>query len=273
MNNRTEPKVSIITACRNNVFTIGATIQGVVTQSYKNTEYIIIDANSTDGTFEVIQSYEDKVDIWIREADQGIADAWNKGIRKASGEIIGIINADDFYLGEAIEKAVSALQTAKDSGFVFGDLQYVDDSWKVLFKQIGDPNYARQISYEMPSIPHPTVFIRKEVYDRYGLFDVSYKAAMDYEFLLRLHKSGVTGKYLEQTLAAMRLGGESDINFVRAYKEVARASVQYGYSPVLANVRLIFKTAKSYLRRQLENWGLKQATKIYRTLFSKRYKL
>lgn len=266
-----KPLVTIITACRNNVMTIEDTLRSVLAQTYPFIEYIVIDAKSTDGTSEVIDKYLEEISLLIREDDQGIADAWNKGIAKASGDIIGIINADDVYLYDAVEKAVNELTSNKEFGFVFGNLDIVDKQKKCLYTLEGDPHYARTIQSGMPSIPHPTVFMRADVYRQFGGFDLSYRTALDYEFLLRIYKCGVYGKYLNEKLVIMMLGGESDCNYVRAHKEVARASVKYGGNLFIANVRLCFKICKSFLRRTLEKMHLGIVGTCYRKLFGRQY--
>jgi glycosyltransferase involved in cell wall biosynthesis len=265
-------KVSVITVCYNSVATIEDTILSVIKQSYPNIEYIIIDGGSNDGTQDIIKKYEHHINYWISETDKGIADAWNKGIRKASGEIIGIINADDFYEKDAVNVAVQKLTASPDYGFVFGNLEVIGKDGRKKYLLQGSQNYERQINYDMPQIPHPTVFVKKYIYAQCGLFDVAYKTALDYEFLLRLHKNGVKGVYIDYTFATMRLGGESDTNYKRAHNEVAQASIIHGYVALFAYCRLYYKLSKSYVRHTLDKMGLNFLSRFFRKIFHSQYK-
>ncbi|WP_425058549.1 hypothetical protein SCACP_32080 [Sporomusa carbonis] len=267
-----EPKVSIITVCFNSANTIEKTIESVIIQDYPNMEYIIIDGGSTDGTIDLIERYEQYISHWLSEKDNGISDAFNKGISKASGDLVGIINSDDWYAPEAIKHVVEAFKSNPEIGFVFGDLIISDTEGQPLYSQTGDPYYQRMIAFDMPSIPHPTVFVRKEIYERFGGFSTDYKTAMDYEFLLKLWKNGVAGLYLPVILAYMRLNGESDVNYTRGYHEVMRISVHYGYNYYFAFFRFCFKCCKTFTKKVLQRIGFSSSVKLYRKYFSNRYK-
>lgn len=265
-------KVSIITACYNNASTIEKTILSVLNQTYANIEYIIIDANSNDGTYEIIQRYKDRITYWVREPDDGIADAWNKGIKMSTGNIIGLINADDYYSQDAVAFAVNNILNQPDYGFVFSDLDIIDHNCLYQHTLIGDPNYSQIIECDMPSIPHPTVFAKREVYIKCGLFNPNYRTAMDYEFLLRIYKLGVKGYYAKHVTATMMLGGEADINYRRAHQEVARASIEYGLNKRKAMFLCYNKIGRSYVRRLLEKCGLTILSRGFRKVFRKQYK-
>lgn len=265
------PKVSIITACYNNARTIEKTIFSVLNQTYVNIEYIIVDANSNDGTYEIIQRYKDRIAQWIREPDTGIADAWNKGIEAATGSIIGLINADDCYTQEAVELAVHAILSHTDHGFVFSDLKIVDQNGHYQYTLIGNSDYDNIISFDMPSIPHPTVFVKREVYTECGLFNTDYRSAMDYEFLLRIYKLGIKGYYCRHVWAIMMLGGESDSNYRHSHREVAKISIQYGYDQKKAICRYYRKLGTSLVRRVIEKVGLIIISRFVRKIFRKQY--
>lgn len=265
-------KVSIITVCHNSASTIEKTIQSVCAQTHPNIEYIIIDGGSHDGTQNIIKKYSNHISFWVSEPDKGISDAFNKGIQQATGNIIGILNADDWYTQDAVENAVRALLENPLAGFVFGDLYFVNNDEVALYKQTGDPGYQNRIRYEMPSIPHPTVFIRKEIYDKFGGFNTLYKTAMDYELLLRLTSNAIAGVYIPKIMAFMRLGGESDNNFVRGYNEVRMISIDYGYNEQIATIYFLYKCIKSYIRRKLQQLGFDSIIKLFRTYFNDRYK-
>lgn len=264
-------KVSIVTICYNSAKTIEQTIQSVLNQTYSNIEYIIIDGGSTDGTINIIKKYEKQIAYWVSEPDKGISDAFNKGVRNASGDVIGIINSDDFYKKDTIMLVVESFNNDDQVGFVFGDMIFLDDKGKEIFEQKGTEDYLKSIHYTMPSIAHPTVFVKRIVYEKFGHFVMHLRTAMDYEFLLRITKNGVNGKYIPNVMAYMRLEGESDINYINGYKEVYVISVFYGYSIFLGLVRFLLKSIKTFIRKQLQFFQLSIIVKYFRKLFSKRY--
>jgi glycosyltransferase involved in cell wall biosynthesis len=263
------PKVTVITACYNKARTIEGTIKSVLAQTYDNIEYIIVDAQSDDGTYDIINKYSSAIGRWMREPDTGIADAWNKGIAASTGDIIGILNADDWYHPDAVIRAVEAFAENPGYGFIFGDLAVVLEQGDKQYCLKGDPNYGAMICKDMPSIPHPTVFVRRAVYEKCGLFDLSYRVSLDYEFLLRIHKAGVNGFYVAQTLATMRLGGVSDTGYVQSHRETSWISIKYGCNSWLAMGRCYFKIVKSAVRRALEFVGIKGVSRTYRRLTAK----
>ncbi|MFZ5649355.1 MAG: glycosyltransferase family 2 protein [Bacillota bacterium] len=264
------PLVSIITACYNSEKTLENTLLSVLNQSCRDIQYIVIDGLSSDGSRDIIKKYGDRLGYWVSEKDKGISDAWNKGLRLAEGEIVGIINSDDQYRECAVETAVKALNDNPEAGFVFGD-QLIIDEKGVAINQRGDPGYMKNIWFIMPSIPHSTVFVRRRVYERYGGFDITYSTAMDYEFLLRITAGGVRGVYVPSVLTVMSMGGESDLNFVRGYREVMRASVKYGYDSRMALARFYFECLKTYTRKKMQRAGLEAPVRLYRKYIGKRY--
>lgn len=200
------PKVSIITPCLNSEKTIRDTIESVLQQSYTNIEYIIVDGKSTDSTLSIIQEYMPLFRgrlKYVSEADKGIYNAMNKGIRLSTGQVIGIINSDDYYEKDAVEKIVQRYVAGKYQ-VIYGQLcvltqyggRYIcKDSHKQLLKRM---------------IPHPTCFVTRNVYRDFGLYLESLKLAADYELMLRLNKSGrIEFVSLNDTLANFRLGGAS----------------------------------------------------------------
>jgi glycosyltransferase len=205
-------KVSIITAAFNNFATIEDSIQSVINQKYENVEYIIVDGGSTDGTVEIVKKYKDKITKWVSEADKGIYHALNKGLKMATGDIIGFLHADDMYAHSmVIDWVVSRIMNC-DSESCYGDLLYVQrkDINKVI-------RYWRSCYYTeglfrkgwMP--PHPTFFVKKKVYERYGCFNTDFKIAADYELMLRfLEKNKVSTHYIPEVLIKMRTGGKSN---------------------------------------------------------------
>jgi glycosyltransferase involved in cell wall biosynthesis len=207
----TTPLVSIITVVYNGERYLEQAILSVLGQSYRNIQYIVIDGGSTDGTLAIIQKYAAGIATWISEKDQGISDAFNKGIARCDGEIIGILNADDWYEPEAVALAVQHLKTADCA---FGDIRlWRDEKMDSVVKgNIG------QLDNEM-TLNHPTVFIRKRCYDVYGGFDLRYRCAMDYDLLLRLKVNNCRFAYIPRVLANMRWGGMSDAQWLLGCRE------------------------------------------------------
>ena len=201
------PRISIITAVHNGAATIENTIQSVINQSYDNIEYIVIDACSDDGTQNIVQHHIDQIDRCICEPDEGIYDAFNKGVLMSSGDIIGIINSDDWYEPDAINKVVRCFINS-DADIVYGNCNRIIDN-----KTAGKlpVRNLRFLIWDM-CIPHPAVFVKKNVYERIGLFDKKYKIAADYDFILRAYLGGVRFCYLDDTISNFRFGGVSTTN-------------------------------------------------------------
>jgi glycosyltransferase involved in cell wall biosynthesis len=250
------PKVTIITACRNAGPTIEETILSVVNQTYRNVEYIIIDADSEDETRDIIDRHKDFVSIWIREKDAGLYDAWNKGIRNATGEYIGLINADDFYVPTAVESVVRTFEQDKLVGFVYGNLKVINKDSAYWHIEEGRPDYMQATRFDMLHVPHPTVFVRKVIYDQVGPFDTMYRIASDYEFIRRMATRGIRGSYVPETLAIMRQGGISHTNRIAAFKEVRRISVANGCGHTTAAAVYYFKYVRTFLGMSLDRLGV-----------------
>ena len=217
-------KISIITVVWNNKETIKDAINSVLNQTYTNIEYIIIDGASTDGTVEVIKSYEDKISKFISEPDKGIYDAMNKGIKLATGDIVGILNSDDFYNSDnIIEKIVNEFKT-KNIDTVYGDLVYVDakDTNKIIRYWKSKP--FKEVLFQKGWHPaHPSFFVKKEIYDKYGVFNLNFKIAADYEIMLRfLEKYKISSSYISEIFVKMRVSGESN----QSIKNIIKANIE-----------------------------------------------
>lgn len=180
-------KVSVITACFNSEKTIEDTILSVLHQTYKNIEYIIIDGASADNTLGIIQKYRDRIACVVSEKDKGIYDAMNKGIRRASGDIIALLNSDDFYKDEfVVEKVVREFEN-KNCDSVYADLVFVkpDRLEKVVrYYESGEFNPKTLLYGVVPA--HPTLFVKKAIHERYGLYKTDYKISADFEMIIRL---------------------------------------------------------------------------------------
>lgn len=254
------PLVSIITIVLNDEEGIQRTIESVIGQSYDNIEYIVIDGGSTDKTLPTIKQYEGSIAYWISEKDQGISDAFNKGIAKASGTIVGIINAGDWYERHAVDEIVTIFRTRRDIGVVCGSMQFWHDSTKEYISE-SDPDL---LMYEM-TVTHPTCFVRRELYVQYGLFNLRYKLAMDYEFLLRLKINGVSFYSHKSVLANMNHDGISEQQWKESLFETHNARCELiGKGFHVSKIYLFFLIFKRYCRIQLERIGLDFVLRVYR---------
>ena len=211
-------KISIITITYNSEETLEDTIKSVISQSYKNIEYIIIDGGSTDGTMDIVNKYKDFISTIVSEPDKGIYDAMNKGVERATGDLVGILNSDDFYANDTVLQNI-ANKIGKNDG-IYADLVYVDrvNTDKII-------RYWKSKEYKEGSFlkgwmpPHPTFFIRKEIYDKYGNYNLSLKSAADYELMLRLiHKEKISITYLPEIITKMRVGGQSNASLSNRLK-------------------------------------------------------
>jgi glycosyltransferase len=229
-------KISVITASFNNADTIADTIRSVVTQDYAEVEYIIIDGGSTDGTLKIIDEFQLKISKLISEKDEGIYFALNKGIEQASGDVIAFLHADDIFAGPTVLSDVMRVFNEKKVESVYGDLHYVNraDTKKVIRNwRSGEYKHGIFLKGWMP--PHPSFFLRKAMYDKFGAFNTDFRSAADYELMLRmLHKNKISTAYLPQVIVKMRVGGQSNAsmkNRVKANREDKRAWEVNGLKP------------------------------------------
>jgi glycosyltransferase involved in cell wall biosynthesis len=221
-------KISIITVVYNNKFTIKDAIESVLSQTYKNIEYIIVDGASTDGTVEIIQSYGDRITTFISEKDKGIYDAMNKGLKLATGDIVGILNSDDFYIDTHVISKVIQIFQDNPIDSMFADLVYVHPNNLEKTVRYYDSSHFTPKKFAYGWMPaHPTFFIKREMYEKYGYFKTDYKIAADYELLARfLGKFKISYFYYKSPIVKMRTGGVSTNNLKSNYilnKEILRA--------------------------------------------------
>lgn len=212
---------SIITVTYNSSSTLKDTIESVLKQSFPPYEYIIVDGKSTDNTVEIAKSYHDlfvSKGIELRiisERDSGLYDAMNKGIRMAQGDVVGIINSDDWYECDALETANTVFIKEPQVDIVHAQVRrYRHDGYSYL---MGGKD-IRRLKYYM-CLNHPTFFVRKRVYNDYGMFNIKYRSSADYDFALRTWLNGCRYYKIDKILANMRLGGFSDINYKLGLKE------------------------------------------------------
>lgn len=209
-------KISIITITYNSENTVEDTIKSVVSQDFPNVEYIIVDGLSKDKTLSIVSHYSQYTDKVISEKDKGLYDALNKGIQLATGDVIGMLHSDDIYANNQVISKI-AQQFATDSSIeaVYADLVFVDrnDTNKVL-RTWKAGTYEADAFKKGWMPPHPTFFVKKSVYDRFGGFNLDLKLSADYELMLRfIHKHQIKVSYLPETIVKMRMGGVSNTSF------------------------------------------------------------
>ena len=248
-------KVSIVTPTYNSAKTIVDTILSVNKQDYANIEHIIIDGGSKDNTHELIRNTPNRVKKIISEPDKGIYDAMNKGVALATGDIVGILNSDDFYnSNDVIAKVVKTFQEGEYEG-VYGDLEYVDARNTNRVLRYWESKAYKEGLFKKGWHPaHPTFFVKKEVYDKYGNFNLKYKIGADYEIMLRfIEKNRIKVAYIPETLVKMRVGGASNQsikNIIKANIECYNAWKDNGLSilPFVFILKPLSKTLQ-YLRK------------------------
>lgn len=223
-------KLSLITPSYNSAATIARTIDSVLAQSYSDLEYIIIDGASTDNTRDIVLNYQDKLNIkFISEPDNGIYDAMNKGVKLATGEIVGILNSDDlFYDDKVLLTIANAFSDAKIE-VVYGDLKYFSSDASITNRYWRAGEYQESKLNNGWTIPHPALFVRKSVYNSAGLYNTNFKIAGDYEFILRiLKKYRFKINYIPQVFVKMFDGGTSGQQRGKGWAELKKAWVVNG---------------------------------------------
>ena len=237
-----EPLVTIITATYNSAATLADTLETVAGQTYRYIEHLIIDGVSTDETAEIAARYP-HISRFVSEPDKGLYDAMNKGIQLASGEIIGILNSDDFYANNRVIEKVLQLFKRPEILAVYADLQYVDaDNPTRITRHWKAGNYDPQAFYYGWMPPHPSFFVRKQLYTDCGVFDTSFRYAADYELILRfLLRYNAPAAYLPEVVVKMRTGGQSNASFKNRWKanrEDRRAWDVNGLTPYFFTIPL-----------------------------------
>ncbi len=209
-------KVSIITITYNSAATVEDTLRTVVEQDYPNLEYLIVDGKSKDQTLKIVDKYKDRIAKIVSEKDKGLYDALNKGIKHATGDIVGMLHSDDLYANaQVISKIVKKFEEDPTVEGVYADLVFVNRNDVNKAMRVWESGEYKEDSFLqgwMP--PHPTFFVRKEVYEKFGGFNTGLKLSADYELMLRLiHKNKIKVAYLNETIVKMRMGGVSNVSF------------------------------------------------------------
>ena len=241
-------KISIITVCYNSELTIKDTIESVLNQTYSDIEYIVIDGASKDKTVEIIKSYGDRISYFISEPDKGMYNALNKGIRIASGDVLGILNADDFFTSKTIVERIAFEFLNNDIDALYGDVQFVkpNDLNKVVRYFSSKRFHSNKFKYGfMPA--HPSFYVRRSFFEKLGLYKEDYVIGSDYELLIRfLYNKGLKYKYVDECFVTMRTGGVSNKNINSRFllnKEVVRACKENNI-----NTNLLFIYSKYFFK-------------------------
>lgn len=255
-----KPLVSIITVCYNSKKHIRDTIESVLNQTYDNIEYIIVDGESKDNTLDIIEEYESKFKgrmRWISESDEGIYDAMNKGIEMSTGDIIGFLNSDDFYVSEDIIENISLFfKKNKNIDACYGDLERINTKNNKVVRKEKIPSQKKRLSKFIfgwhPT--HQSVYIKKRIYDKYGDFNLDYDIAADFDLLCRfIEKNEINIKYLPKVILKMRNGGESNKDLksiikgnIECYKSLKKNNL-FPYFIFIKPLRKLFRKAKTLL--------------------------
>jgi len=236
-------KVSIVTVCFNSEKTIRDTIESVLSQDYPDIEYILVDGASRDGTMDVIREFKNRIDIIISEPDKGIYDAMNKGIRASSGDVVGLLNSDDFYVDETCVRQLIERMEAEGKDTAFADLVMVDpiDTDRVVRYYDSSTFHPARLRYGwMPA--HPTFMVRRALYETYGGFSLDYRIAADFEMIARLlYTAGASYSYLPRVVVKMRAGGASTSGLISSWilnGEIVRACRANGIKTSLPRLLL-----------------------------------
>jgi glycosyltransferase involved in cell wall biosynthesis len=244
-------KVSIITVSFNSAKTIADTIESVLGQDFPQIEYILVDGGSSDGTVEIIKQHEDRIAHWVSERDRGMYDAMNKGIALATGDVIGILNSDDVYMNTHVVSELMELMQAKRAQVVFADLILVDQDHPQKVLRYYDSGHFHPNKFKYGWMPaHPTVFVKRELYEVVGKFSTTYQIAADYEMLIRiLAIQRARYAYLPKPVVRMRSGGASTAGLSRNWilnQEIVRACKENG---IYSNMAMLL------LKLPFKLWG------------------
>ena len=232
-------RITIITACYNSGATIRTCFDSVLSQKGVDVEYIVVDGGSKDGTVDIIKEYSTRSTHstrlafkWISERDQGMYDAINKGIQMATGGIVGILNADDMLESpDTLAHVAEAFTSEVDA--VYADIRFVKDDLNTTVRYYSAKHWKPWMLQWGKMPPHPSVYIRRELFDKYGLYKLGYDIAADYELLIRyLRMAKLRTRYLNESLVRMRMGGKSTRgwkSFKTLNKEIVRGNLENGY--------------------------------------------
>ena len=253
-------KFSIITITFNSEGTLEETFNSILRQEYRPLQYIVIDGLSKDNTLDIIKKYvpifkKNGIDFYFKsEKDEGIADAFNKGIAYANGDVIGIINSDDKLSDDALN--VIAKKYSDDINVYYGKCIVFNSNSNENY--IAIPNFIKNSELLKSSMAlfHPACFVSKQTYVKYGLYDTGFKFCMDREFFLRIYKAGCFFSYIDKPLAFYREGGTNQVNYEKCAKENMEISIKYGMNPIEARIRKEYFKIHDYIWKIVQKIGV-----------------
>lgn len=253
------PKISIITVCYNSEAHLEEAIQSVVSQPYENKEYIVIDGGSTDGTLAIIEKYRDKIDYFVSEKDKGISDAFNKGIKAATGDVIGICNSDDVMAPNVLSIVVNAYEENID-------IYRLDEATRD-FETGKDYMFTPTLVFPLKPYTarpcHMGCFITKKAYDKFGTYDVNFRYCMDLELLRRFTFYGAKYKYVPENCGYFRKGGASGLPEKKMREERKLIVTRYGGSRFDAWCFVSYFIVKEKIKNLMNLFGKDTSTKLH----------
>ena len=253
-------KISIITITYNSEKTLEQTIKSVVGQGYENLEYIIIDGGSKDETLDIVNRYRDKIAVVVSEKDNGISDAFNKGIKRATGDIIGIINSDDLLADGALVALSDVYQ--EDVDVYRGNLLIWNDTNGEQY--VDTPTMHFDIKRNLLSVCHPSTFISKRAYDKWGVYDVSMRYMMDSDILFRFYREGAKFMHVDQNLAIFRLGGVTSDDWKKKIPEYKKVLILNGASNYTIHKKILIYNLRNITKSILFSlFGSKGIRKLF----------
>jgi glycosyltransferase involved in cell wall biosynthesis len=236
-------KFSVITVCFNSADTIEQTIISIISQNYIDFEYIIVDGGSTDGTVEIIQKYKDRIHKFISEKDNGIYDAINKGIALAEGDVICLLNSDDVYADSNVLTLMSEEFDKYKTDTLFAYIDYTSKDRTKIIRKWRNKEFDGEMFHNGQFPPHPTFMVKKEIFDKYGLYRTDFSLSSDFEMMLRLLiKEKVTTKLVPHVIVKMLTGGSSNISITNIYKSVMQCNKSFKINNIKTSILFIPKT-------------------------------
>jgi glycosyltransferase involved in cell wall biosynthesis len=238
-----QPLVTVITVVLNGAKHLEETIRSVLEQGYENLEYLILDGGSTDGTLEIIHRYENQLDYWVSEPDAGIYDAMNKGLALARGELIALLNSDDFYEPEAIQKIITAFTSDPDAGIYSGHTRILQEDLGLDYISTAHEDHWKGMGFS-----HSAMFVSRKVYEQIGTYNCRFALAADYDFLLRALEARHRSKLVDAVISNYRNTGTSASNLPLVLNEMLIISRNYYSLWSSAHIKfLLLRYAKSML--------------------------
>lgn len=249
------PLVSIVTPVFNGRQYLEQTVQSVLGQSYANIEYIIIDGGSTDGTLDIIKKYQDRIDFWASEPDQGMYDAVNKGLKRAAGEIVAYLNADDLYYSDTVKQAVEFLLAHPSTDLVYGDCDFIGPDGRFLYTyRYPGFNQSSFVAMSTSTIPQQSSFWRKSLHEKIGYFDVNLKMCGDFDFYA---KAGQVARieHIRRPLAQFRIH-ESSLTSQKSHLNPGEVEIIHKRYLKISGVRLLCRRILTHVKIKALNLPL-----------------